>query len=176
MLSETTQKVEVLKGIQQEENDWREIESRSAVNRLVGWVIKQATRKMQEWKELKASHINSVLRETHSFKRVEGIFLWGINRQLKKIAKENIHEKNLTEDKIVIPVPAKKTNELTSDYQKEMIEQMIDQLEGLEFLRVVMFQFCKPVYKEQRVFSEVTRTIEIHISNNEINSERNVHS
>jgi hypothetical protein len=131
---------------------------------LVEMIQKEKNKKVEEWSQIIASYKETLERNLHMFQKVDGISLWKINFHLNKLAVKGISKDVLKSGKITLSLPAKQTGETTSEYQKSFIEKTIDELEGFENLRLSQFYSYKPVYVEKKVFSEVSRWIEIEIS------------
>ncbi|MEI5905896.1 hypothetical protein WAK64_02295 [Bacillus spongiae] len=96
-------------------------------------------------------------------KKVHGVFLWDVNQRIRSLAKNNVTVDDFENGVIILPLDRKKEGHATSPEQILEIEQTIDQLEGLELLRLSFLEPCKPVYKEEKIFDDVSRWIEIHI-------------
>lgn len=104
-----------------------------------------------------------VLKQTvHTLQVVDGVPLWKVNRKLKRLSKQGISD-YFQDGVIKIPLSIKKTNTLATPIEINRIEQMIDELEGFEELRLHYFYQYKPYYKEKKMFGEITRWIEIHV-------------
>ncbi|MBM7586577.1 hypothetical protein JOC86_003129 [Bacillus pakistanensis] len=118
--------------------------------------------KLAEWREARNSTKEFVLGTTKMVKGIYGVPLWEINNQFKKLAKrKNLEEK--VGEKIIIPLPMKKSSEPLTSMELKQVEEKLYSLEGFELLQLSHFALLKPTYKEQKLFHHVSRKVEIHI-------------
>jgi hypothetical protein len=118
--------------------------------------------KLAEWREARNSTKEFVVGTTKMVKGIYGVPLWEINNQFKKLAKKRKLEENIGE-KIVIPLPMKKSSEPLTSLELKQVEEKLHSLEGFELLQLSHFALLKPKYKEQKLFHHVSRKVEIHI-------------
>lgn len=126
-------------------------------------VMDEIDYKSEQLKESFAAFKEQTKNKIYSFNTVEGVFLWEVDYKLNKLANNGIPESDLKKGKITIALPRKKTNDLANEMQRTKIEEAIEQLESFENLRLREFYQYKPVYKEKKIFTQVTRWIEIEI-------------
>lgn len=131
---------------------------------LLEFLEKEKNKKILYFKEIKETKKEILTQTIHTFQVVDGVSLWEVNRKLKRLAKKGITNKTLQSGMVKIPLSIKKSNILATPIEIERIEKMIDELEGFEELRLHYFYNYKPVYKEKKMFGEITRWIEIHIA------------
>lgn len=121
-------------------------------------------KKIEQWR-----HFIKNLKETYSqllqlMQKIDGISLWQINRKLNWLAERGIPKEDLKKGKIIISLPNKQSIEHTSPFQINFIEKAVNELEGFENLRLSHFYRYKPEYREKKTFSQISRWIEIEIS------------
>jgi hypothetical protein len=116
---------------------------------------------MKQYKELCKDYINE---NFSMLQKIDGISLWKINRILNRLAVKGLSEEHLQKGNIIIQLPAKPSIAPLSYFQKAFIEKTVDELEGFENLRLSQFYNYKPTYIEKKTLSEISRWIEIEIS------------
>jgi hypothetical protein len=119
---------------------------------------------IEQWKQYKEFSKDYLNQNFNMLQKIDGISLWSINRKLNRIAVKGISKEQLHNGVIVIQLPAKPPVEPISSFQKEFIEKTIDELEGFENLRLSHFYHYKPIYIEKKTYSEISRWIEIEIT------------
>ncbi|CAH2712947.1 hypothetical protein BACCIP111895_00080 [Neobacillus rhizosphaerae] len=133
-------------------------------NQIIMFVQKVKNNMGEQWNRVVNSNKESWHRNFQLFQKVDGISLWKINYQLNRLAVKGISKEVLKKGKIILSLPSKQMSGATSDFQKAYIERTIDELEGFENLRLSHFYNYKPVYVEKKGFAEVSRWIEIEIT------------
>lgn len=141
-----------------------ESEKKDSNSQFIGFIQKVKNNKGEQWRRSINFYKDSLQRNFQLFQKVDGISIWKINFQLNRLAVKGISEEALKTGKIILPLPPKKVSEETSDFQKSFIEKTIDELEGFENLRLSHFFSYKPVYVEKKTIADVSRWIEIEIT------------
>ncbi|WP_312476142.1 hypothetical protein [Neobacillus sp.] len=141
-----------------------ESEEMNSDNQFIMIVQKVKNNMVEQWNRVVNSYKESWQRNFQLFQKVDGISLWKINFQLNRLAVKGISKEVLEKGKIILSLPSKQMSGATSDFQKAYIERTIDELEGFENLRLSQFYNYKPVYVEKKGFAEVSRWIEIEIT------------
>jgi hypothetical protein len=131
---------------------------------LLEFLEKEKNKKILYFQEIKETKKEILTQTIHTFQVVDGVSLWEVNRKLKRLAKKGITNETLQSGMVKIPLSIKKSNILATPLEIERIEKMIDELEGFEELRLHYFYNYKAVYKEKKMFGEITRWIEINIA------------
>ncbi|WP_413300509.1 hypothetical protein AA0X95_18755 [Bacillus sp. 1P10SD] len=120
--------------------------------------------KIEQLNRFASTYKESLERHLYVLQKIDGIPLWRVNYQLNRLADKGISKEQLKSGKIVLSLPTKQSGDIVSEQQKKLIEKKIDELEGFENLRLSQFYSYKPVYNEKKTFSQVSRWIEIEIS------------
>ncbi|MCA1031225.1 hypothetical protein LCL95_09335 [Bacillus timonensis] len=98
------------------------------------------------------------------FKEVHHVKLRKINRALKKLAESKMElEERIQNGKIKIELDPLQATQYSGVQKKKEIEEAITELEGYETFRICLFKECTVTYKEQLVFHQLSRWIEIAI-------------
>ncbi|WP_335869871.1 hypothetical protein [Bacillus sp. 2205SS5-2] len=131
---------------------------------LKGRSIQKIQSLKKDWEE---SVMLELLLSFSLVKKIHGVYLWDVNQRLRDLAKTNPNVQDFQRGIITIPLERRKKVEFITPIQKSEIEKQIDQLDGLELLRLIFLLPCKPVYKEEKFFDDVSRWIEIQIRSDE---------
>ncbi|WP_071459645.1 hypothetical protein [Bacillus massilinigeriensis] len=138
---------------------------------LKGKGIKQSIKdsfqqKRENYLEKKADFTDFILKKMHTYKKVDGLFLWEVDRKLNSLAKKGFKQKDLVNGIITIVLSRKETNQLATDEEKARIETTIQELEGLENLKLLQFYRYQLAYCEKKFYDgQVTRWIELKVTN-----------
>jgi hypothetical protein len=127
-------------------------------------ILKEKNIKSGQWGQLKQVLKDMLNENLYLLQKMDGISLWKINWKLNRLADKGISREDLRKGMIAISLPSKSSMESTSSVQKALIEKMIDELEGFENLRLSQFYHYKVSYMEKKETSEISRWIEIEIS------------
>ncbi|MBP3038424.1 hypothetical protein J9303_02750 [Bacillaceae bacterium Marseille-Q3522] len=99
------------------------------------------------------------------WKQIDGIYLWNVNRNLKKMALSKHALLEQTEGNTVkLPLPGKPVQAFTAPEIKANITAEIEQLDGFESLKICLLEDIKPLYKEQITKQGLSRWIEISLT------------
>jgi hypothetical protein len=127
-------------------------------------VLKAKNKTIEQWKQYKEFSKDYIHQNFNMLQKIDGISLWKINRQLNGLAIKGISKEQLQKGLIIIQLPAKPSDDAISSIQKEHVEKTIDELEGFENLRLSHFYHYEPIYIEKKTVSEITRWIEIKVT------------
>lgn len=125
---------------------------------------KEKNKKIAQFKHMKETQREMITQTLHTLQVVDGLSLWEVNRKLKRLARVGITKEALQNGMIKIPLSIKKSSILATPIEIARIEKMIDELEGFEELRLHYFYNYKPIYKEKKMFGEISRWIEIQLA------------
>lgn len=125
---------------------------------------KVKNKSVEQFAHFKETYKETMEQKLHILQKIDGISIWKINSKLNRLAVRGISNEVLKKGILTIPLPAKQSSEPISSLQKTFIEKTIDELEGFENLRLSHFYNYKPTYIEKKTLTEITRWIEIEIS------------
>ncbi|CAM3961476.1 hypothetical protein [Mesobacillus zeae] len=121
--------------------------------------------KVENFKVTKADYKELLAKKMYTYKTIDGLFLWEVDRKLNRIARKGFKQKDLDSGVITIVLSRKQTNELATEEEKARLESTIDDLDGYENLRLRQFYRYKTEYCEKKFYGKVTRWVELKITN-----------
>ncbi|QOR67673.1 hypothetical protein IM538_05930 [Cytobacillus suaedae] len=97
------------------------------------------------------------------FKKVYGIQLWKLNLRFKRLGLSRGWVEEIKNGVIHFDLDPIETDKYLSPEVQDEINEIINELEGVETFRLCIFKECKIQYKEQLTHNALSRWIEISI-------------
>ncbi len=97
------------------------------------------------------------------FKKVHGIHLWKLNLRFKKLGLSRSWMEETKNGVIQLYLDPIETDRYSSPEVQAEINEVINELEGVETFRICIFKECKILYKEQLTDNALSRWIEISL-------------
>lgn len=95
------------------------------------------------------------------FKKVHGIQMWKLNMRFKKLGLSRSWMEEIKDGIINLDIDPIETDQYSSLEVQAEINEVINELEGVETFRICVFKDCRIVYKEQLTHNVLSRWIEI---------------